>query len=144
MATISSDSDVYTLVIRYMGYETVTMDDVKIDDDTHLDFEMSESGLMHADVMVVGKKNRESENMLLMEQRKSLVATQAVDAKELSRKGVGDASDDHSLRLGASKTYTLPQAKELAPFRYCDVSFSSEGNKNLVPSDVYNIDLRWE
>lgn len=55
-----------------------------------------------------------------------------------------NASERHSLRLGASKTYTLPQAKELSPFRYYDVNFASEGNKDLVPSDCYNVDLRWE
>lgn len=53
-------------------------------------------------------------------------------------------NDEHSLRLGASKTYTLPQAKEISPFRYTGVSFNSQGNQNLKPSDNYNIDLKWD
>lgn len=50
----------------------------------------------------------------------------------------------NSLRLGASKTYTLPQAKEISPYRYVGVNFNSQGNPNLKPSDNYNIDLKWD
>lgn len=53
-------------------------------------------------------------------------------------------NDKHTLRLAASKTYTLPQAKEISPFRYVSVSFNSQGNPNLKPSDNYNIDLKWD
>lgn len=50
----------------------------------------------------------------------------------------------HSLRLGVSKTYTLPQAKEISPYRYVGVNFNSQGNANLKPSDNYNFDLKWD
>lgn len=53
-------------------------------------------------------------------------------------------SEKHSLRLGASKTYTLPQAKEISPYRYVGVNFNSQGNANLKPSDNYNVDLKWD
>lgn len=53
-------------------------------------------------------------------------------------------SEDHALRLAASKTYTLPQAKEISPYRYVSVSFKSQGNPDLKPSDNYNIDLKWD
>lgn len=53
-------------------------------------------------------------------------------------------NDKHALRLAASKTYTLPQAKEISPFRYINVSFNSQGNPNLKPSDNYNVDLKWD
>lgn len=53
-------------------------------------------------------------------------------------------TDKQSLRLGASKTYTLPQAKEISPFRYVNVSFDSQGNPDLQPSENYNVDLRWD
>lgn len=53
-------------------------------------------------------------------------------------------NDKNSLRLGASKTYTLPQAKEISPYRYVGVNFNSQGNPNLKPSDNYNIDLKWD
>lgn len=53
-------------------------------------------------------------------------------------------NDKNSFRLGASKTYTLPQAKEISPYRYVGVNFNSQGNPNLKPSDNYNVDLKWD
>ena len=55
-----------------------------------------------------------------------------------------DLNDKHTLRLAASKTYTLPQSKEISPYRYIGVSFKSEGNPDLKPSDNYNVDLKWD
>lgn len=55
-----------------------------------------------------------------------------------------DLNDKNSLRLGASKTYTLPQSKEISPYRYVNIGFASQGNANLKPSDNYNADLKWD
>lgn len=55
-----------------------------------------------------------------------------------------DLTGKHTLRFAASKTYTLPQAKEISPFRYVGVSFKSQGNPDLKPSDNYNVDLKWD
>jgi outer membrane receptor protein involved in Fe transport len=53
-------------------------------------------------------------------------------------------SDDNILRLAASRSYTFPQFKEVAPFLYEDVNFSSFGNPDLRPADNYNLDLKYE
>ena len=55
-----------------------------------------------------------------------------------------DLNDKNSLRLGASKTYTLPQSKEISPYQYVNISFASQGNPNIKPSDNYNVDLKWD
>ena len=55
-----------------------------------------------------------------------------------------DLNDKNSLRLGTSKTYTLPQSKEISPYQYVNISFASQGNPNIKPSDNYNIDLKWD
>lgn len=55
-----------------------------------------------------------------------------------------DINSKNSLRFGASKTYTLPQSKEISPYQYVNVSFVSQGNPHLKPSDNYNIDLKWD
>jgi outer membrane receptor protein involved in Fe transport len=55
-----------------------------------------------------------------------------------------DISEKNSLRLGASKTYTLPQAKEMSPYQYVNVSFTSQGNPHLQSSENYNLDLKWD
>lgn len=53
-------------------------------------------------------------------------------------------SDSQNLRFAASKTYSLPQAKELVPIAYYDVTTNVYGNQDLYPSDIYNADLKWE
>jgi len=53
-------------------------------------------------------------------------------------------NENSMLRFAASKTYTMPQFKETAPFKYQDVSFSSQGNPNLKASDNYNFDVKYE
>ena len=53
-------------------------------------------------------------------------------------------TEDHILRLAASQTYTYPQFKETAPFKYQEINFASQGNPDLKPSDNYNLDLKYE
>ncbi|MDR2883000.1 MAG: TonB-dependent receptor [Alistipes sp.] len=55
-----------------------------------------------------------------------------------------DIAEEHSLRLGLSRSYTLPQSKEIAPYQYINIGFASEGNPDLKPSDNYNADLKWD
>ena len=50
----------------------------------------------------------------------------------------------NTLRLGASKTYTLPQSKEISPYQYVGMNFKSQGNPKLNPSDNYNADIKWD
>ncbi len=52
--------------------------------------------------------------------------------------------ENNIFRLAASQTYTYPQFKETAPFKYQDINFSSQGNPDLIPSDNYNFDLKYE
>ena len=47
-------------------------------------------------------------------------------------------------RIAGSQSYTFPQFKETAPFKYQDISFSSQGNAGLKPSDNYNFDAKFE
>lgn len=53
-------------------------------------------------------------------------------------------NENSIVRLAGSVTYTMPQFKETAPFKYQDVSFSSQGNPDLIPSDNYNFDAKYE
>lgn len=55
-----------------------------------------------------------------------------------------ELTENQNLRLGASKTYTLPQFKERALFVYEDIPDKKRGNPDLYPSDNYNLDLKWE
>lgn len=55
-----------------------------------------------------------------------------------------DPTEAHTLRLGVSKSYTIPQDKEISPFEYINIGFTSKGNPELKPARSYNIDLRWD
>src|SRR5690606_5071950 len=55
-----------------------------------------------------------------------------------------ELNNKNNLRLGASKTYTLPQFKERARFPYEEVTQTFVGNQYLYASDNYNLDLKWE
>ncbi|MFA5419710.1 MAG: TonB-dependent receptor, partial [Bacteroidales bacterium] len=55
-----------------------------------------------------------------------------------------DLNDKNTLRLGISKTYTLPQSKEISPYQYVNIGFVSQGNTKLKPSENYNVDLKWD
>lgn len=53
-------------------------------------------------------------------------------------------TDKSNLRASASKSYTLPQFIELAPFRNSFATYKSEGNKDLIPVENLNFDIKWE
>jgi outer membrane receptor protein involved in Fe transport len=54
-------------------------------------------------------------------------------------------NDKHSVRLAASKTVTLPEFKELAPFEYVSPTGRvTKGNPDLKHSQNYNLDVKWE
>lgn len=53
-------------------------------------------------------------------------------------------NEKNALRFGASRTYTLPQSKEISPMLYEGPQWASQGNKDLIPSINYNVDLKWD
>ena len=54
-------------------------------------------------------------------------------------------SDDSNIRLAASKTITLPEFKEIAPFEYVSQTGQiTRGNPDLEASQNYNLDLKYE
>ena len=56
-----------------------------------------------------------------------------------------DVAERHAIRFAASKTITLPEFKELAPFNYVSPNGRvTTGNPDLEKSDNYNFDLKWE
>lgn len=55
-----------------------------------------------------------------------------------------EISEKQNIKFAASKTYTLPQFKERAPFLFEEVGQSFFGNENLYNSTDYNFDLKWE
>lgn len=55
-----------------------------------------------------------------------------------------EVNDKNNLKLAVSKSYTLPQYKERAPFQFEEVTEIKFGNPDLDVSTNYNADIRWE
>lgn len=55
-------------------------------------------------------------------------------------------NDKHQIRLSGSKTVSRPEFREIAPFAFFDNRLYAAvvGNPELIPTDVYNADLRYE
>lgn len=53
-------------------------------------------------------------------------------------------NENDNLKVGLSKSYTLPQYKERARFQFEDVTTVYVGNPDLYASDNYNFDFKWE
>lgn len=99
------DAGTYTIRVQYISYEPQVKEGVVItaDETTVLDFKLGSAEMDLEEVQVVAKANRESENLLLLEQKKAVVATQAVGAQEMSRKGASDAEAAVTKVSGISK-----------------------------------------
>ncbi|MEA4996332.1 MAG: carboxypeptidase-like regulatory domain-containing protein [Petrimonas sp.] len=95
----------HSLIASYVAYQPVTKTGIAVETnrETVVDFEMNSDDISLEAVEVVARANRESENILLLEQKKALLATQAVGARELSRKGIGNAEAAVSKVSGISK-----------------------------------------
>ncbi len=55
-----------------------------------------------------------------------------------------EVTEKQNLKFAASKSYTLPQYKERAPFQFEEVTQIKFGNPDLDLSSNYNADIRWE
>ena len=95
----------YDIEIKYVGYKTEVRRKVRVENGklVILNLELETDAQELADVVVVAKKNRENENMLLLEQQKAVIAVQSVGVRELSRKGVSDAEGAVTKVAGVSK-----------------------------------------
>lgn len=55
-----------------------------------------------------------------------------------------ELNENQNLKFAASKSYTLPQFKERAPFQFENVTEVIVGNPKLYSSSNYNADIKWE
>ncbi|HBH48757.1 MAG TPA: hypothetical protein DDX98_08955, partial [Bacteroidales bacterium] len=95
----------YSITFSYVAYTNIQHDEVEVKagEASTVNVIMEEATTALEEVKVVGKANREAEAMLLMEQKSAVLATQAIGAKELSRKGVSDAEGAVTKISGISK-----------------------------------------
>jgi len=95
---------IYDIVFSFISYDkTIKKVTVTKNSELVLNVKLKSTSQVIQDVVVTAKKNMETEAMLLMEQKKSLIATQSIGAQELSRKGISDAEGAVSKISGISK-----------------------------------------
>ncbi|MBS2210532.1 TonB-dependent receptor [Carboxylicivirga mesophila] len=95
----------YTIRCQYISYESQVKEGIiiKEGEETTLNFMMGESELDIAEVQVVAKANRESENFLMLEQKEADIIVEKIGAKRMSNLGVSDAADATSKISGVTK-----------------------------------------
>ncbi len=134
----------YAIKVQYVSYESQTHQGVVIaaGQETILDFKLGSADMDLEEVQVVAKANRESENYLMMEQKKATVIKESIGAKRMSSLGVSDAAG------ATSKISGVTQSEESG-----DVYIRGLGDRYLsttmnglpIPSDDVekkNIDLK--
>ncbi|TLX77172.1 TonB-dependent receptor [Labilibacter sediminis] len=88
------EAGLYTIRVQYISYDPMVFNDVEIKagEETVLNVQLSSATMDIEEVSVVAKANRESENMLLMDQKKAEVIKESIGAKRMSSLGVSDAA----------------------------------------------------
>ena len=128
----------YNIICSYVSYETQVIKNVKITNEpTELNFVLSEALTALKEVKVVGRANRESEVMLLMEQKKASVIKESIGAQQLANMGVSDAASATTKISGVAKT---EGSGDIYVRGLGDRYMSTTMNRLPVPSD--NIDKK--
>ena len=89
----------------FISYETASKENITVDEGNSVvvDFVMGESTVALNDVKVIAKAKRESEVVLLLDQKKSAVIKQSIGAQQLANQGVSDAASAAAKITGVSK-----------------------------------------
>src|SRR5690554_55529 len=95
----------YQVTSSYISYKPTTKKNVSVRAGgvTQLEFALNREAYNLETVSLVSEANRETESVLLLDQKEAITAMQSIGARELSRKGVGDAQMAVSKVSGISK-----------------------------------------
>jgi len=102
--TLSIAEGSHTLVVSFLGYESVEIPfTVKADETKEINQALGSKGVELEDVVIKIEQNRKKETALLAEQKKAQEIKQSIGAQELSRKGVSDVEEGLTKITGISK-----------------------------------------
>ncbi|KUJ60484.1 TonB-dependent receptor [Flavobacteriaceae bacterium CRH] len=95
----------YTLILSFLGYETVEVPATVVANETITINKALSSGAGYTlkDVVVKNTTNREKETALLLDQKNAVVIKQSIGAQEMSRKGVNDVEEGLTKITGITK-----------------------------------------
>lgn len=97
---------IYSVEISYVGYETVTIDNVAIEDGkfTRIDAAIGQSVAALEQVFIKVQTSRERETALLLDQKKAVTVRESIGAQEMAKLNISDASGATSKISGVNKT----------------------------------------
>lgn len=95
---------VYTIKINYVGYQTITINDVVVKSNqvTTLDVSMRQADLMQKEIIITADAIKTTGAALLKERQKAEAVSDAIGAEEISRVGGGNAADAIKKVTGAT------------------------------------------
>ncbi len=97
------DAGTYTLVVSYIGYNTMTVTDVEVaEEPVRLDLTMTSEAIGLDEVIVEARAIRNSEAVLLRDRQKAIAVSDAISSEAISRSGGSDAADAMEKVTGAS------------------------------------------
>ena len=102
---LSAPAGTYDVQATFIGYDPCNQKAVVIEEggEKMLNLTMSVSSFAIDEAVLVVKADRESENAILVEQKNATEIVQAIGAKELSKKGLGDVAAAVTKVTGISK-----------------------------------------
>ncbi|MCW3784864.1 TonB-dependent receptor [Plebeiibacterium sediminum] len=100
------EAGTYTIRVQYISYDPQVFNHIviKTGEETALDVQLNYATMDIEEVQVKAKANRESETILLMDQKKAEVIKESIGAKQLSSMGVSDAATATSKISGVTKS----------------------------------------
>ena len=98
------DIGTYTIVASYIGYNTLTIENVEVTDGgvTTLDITMAPEAIGLEEVVIEARAIRNSEAVLLRDRQKAVAVSDAISAEAIGRSGGSDAADAMEKVTGAS------------------------------------------
>ena len=88
------EAGTYTIRVQYISYDPQVFNNIiiKAGEETALNVQLNAATMDIEEVQVKARANRESETILLMDQKKAEVIKESIGAKQLSSMGVSDAA----------------------------------------------------
>lgn len=146
--TIEVAAGNYTVVISFLGYETIEIPCiVKENEITTINKTIGSGSVSLNDVVVKSTVNREKETALLLEQKNAVVIKQSIGAQEMARKGVSDVEEGLTKITGITKVGSRGLFVRGLEDRYNNLLINdlaaptNNPFKKIIPLDLFSTDI---
>ena len=145
---ILTDAGNYTLVISFLGYETVEiLCTIRENETITINKTIGSGSVSLSDVIVKSTVSREKETALLLEQKKAVEIKQSIGAQEMSRKGISDVEEGLTKITGITKVDSRGIFVRGLEDRYNNLlinNLAAPTNnpfKKIIPLDLFSTDI---